>query len=246
MAVRRVQIGRKYGRWRVLAKDATRPGHYLCVCKCGVQGSVYGSNLLSGRSGGCTICARHRTPKTVLRLKRRYGQWRVLYRDMARRGGNSYFVCRCSCGQEVSVHSGNLVSGKSTCCRRCGNRKAVLKKRTAKQARVLEDVPKAYWNQVVRSATARGHAVLLTSQEAWKIFQAQSGLCALSGERIDFRGWRSGGTASLDRISSDGEYEVGNVQWVHKDVNLMKSRLPQEVFIRWCERIARHHGQHKD
>jgi hypothetical protein len=86
----------------------------------------------------------------------------------------------------------------------------------------------------------------VTGHEAWQVFLRQNGKCALTGLDLDFG---SGGTdrrnyhlgsASLDRIDSAKGYSLDNIQWVHKQVNLMKSDLDQSEFIRWCKRVARH------
>lgn len=45
-------------------------------------------------------------------------------------------------------------------------------------------------------------------------------------------------TISLDRIDSTKGYIEGNVQWVHKSVNIMKSTLTQEQFINFCKLVA--------
>ena len=44
-------------------------------------------------------------------------------------------------------------------------------------------------------------------------------------------------TASLDRINSKKGYVEGNIQWVHKDINMMKHCLETSDFIKWCEKI---------
>ena len=36
---------------------------------------------------------------------------------------------------------------------------------------------------------------------------------------------------SLDRIDSSKGYEENNVQWVHKDINLMKNKYDNKYFI---------------
>lgn len=45
---------------------------------------------------------------------------------------------------------------------------------------------------------------------------------------------------SLDRIDSNKGYVEGNVQWVHKDVNMMKQSYSNERFIGICCMIALH------
>ena len=44
-------------------------------------------------------------------------------------------------------------------------------------------------------------------------------------------------TASLDRIDSGKGYIVGNVQWLHKDINKMKLHHNQEYFIKLCKMV---------
>lgn len=75
----------------------------------------------------------------------------------------------------------------------------------------------------------------ITGDDAWKIYQAQNGKCALSGVPIDFKGVA---TASLDRINSDLGYTKDNVWWVHKTVNRMKWVLKVKDFVEWSKRIA--------
>lgn len=45
-------------------------------------------------------------------------------------------------------------------------------------------------------------------------------------------------TASLDRIDSKIGYIEGNVQWVHKMVNMCKQHYTQEEFLEMCVSIA--------
>jgi len=45
-------------------------------------------------------------------------------------------------------------------------------------------------------------------------------------------------TLSVDRIDSNKPYEIGNIQFVHKRINIMKNDLSDEEFIGWCKLIA--------
>ena len=45
-------------------------------------------------------------------------------------------------------------------------------------------------------------------------------------------------TASVDRIDSTKGYLKGNVQWVHKSINQMKSNRTDEEFIALCKAVA--------
>lgn len=42
----------------------------------------------------------------------------------------------------------------------------------------------------------------------------------------------------MDRIDHTKGYVVGNVQWVHRHINMMKWKLGQELFIDLCKKVA--------
>lgn len=83
------------------------------------------------------------------------------------------------------------------------------------------------------SANKRGLEFTLTAKFLWELWEAQRGICALTGVKISLET-----TASLDRIDSDIGYVESNVQWVHKRVNLMKCDDSEEEFANWCRLIA--------
>lgn len=76
------------------------------------------------------------------------------------------------------------------------------------------------------------------------MFLQQNRKCALSGIDIDFKKGndvkRGLQTASLDRIDSSKGYIVGNVQWVHKDINFMKGTLSNNQFLELCNLVSKH------
>jgi hypothetical protein len=47
-------------------------------------------------------------------------------------------------------------------------------------------------------------------------------------------------TASLDRIDSSKGYIEGNLQWVHKNINMLKGNMLDNTFIEWCHKISKH------
>lgn len=108
------------------------------------------------------------------------------------------------------------------------------------------DISSTYWTQVQHGAEVRGLCMRITIEYAWQLFQTQGGRCALSGLPIRF-GSRArhpsdiaiNATASLDRIDNDKGYLVGNVQWVHKAINIMKKTHSVEEFVRLCATVAK-------
>lgn len=82
------------------------------------------------------------------------------------------------------------------------------------------------------------------------MFINQNKKCNLTGLPIDFTEIRKNSnidfelmTASLDRIDSNKSYEIGNIQWVHKDINRMKWAFPQDKFINLCKLVINHANQ---
>lgn len=99
------------------------------------------------------------------------------------------------------------------------------------------------WARIAYGAFTRDFDFEVTIEEAWNLFLKQERKCAISGVDLSFEKKTGGnwGTASLDRINSKEGYVSGNVQWVHKIVNLMKQDLPDDQFITWCKIIAQNH-----
>ena len=78
----------------------------------------------------------------------------------------------------------------------------------------------------------------------WELYLHQDKKCALTGLYIEMKlkddtaydGYRQ--IASLDRIDSKLGYCIGNIQWVHKDVNIMKNKFNQDYFLQICKLIT--------
>lgn len=92
---------------------------------------------------------------------------------------------------------------------------------------------KRTFNRFFKTAKSRGLVWDLTEEQMYKSY---TGFCALTGWEINIGYTNS--TASLDRIDSNLGYVEGNIQWVHKLVNMMKNKYSQEQFIEVCKAVA--------
>ena len=99
-----------------------------------------------------------------------------------------------------------------------------------------EDIYIGYWNGIISGSKVRNLQFKITIEHAWDLFLKQERKCALSNEFLFFASGPQQ-TASLDRIDSSLGYIEGNVQWVHKDLNMMKNKLSDEDFFDWVEKI---------
>jgi hypothetical protein len=94
------------------------------------------------------------------------------------------------------------------------------------------------------SQVAYNIPITVSKEYLLQIFHDQGGRCALSGIPIKLsyekrRSLKYSNTASLDRKNSDLPYQDGNVQWLHKDVNIMKNHYAQDYFISMCASISK-------
>lgn len=104
----------------------------------------------------------------------------------------------------------------------------------------LYEFPTTRFWKTRSTARKRGLEFNLTMDYLDDLFRTQERKCPYTGWTLTFATTcRSyDGTASLDRIDSSKGYVKGNVQWVHKHVNLMKLALSHEDFITICRTIA--------
>lgn len=101
-------------------------------------------------------------------------------------------------------------------------------------------------NGLVGGATQRRIMVVLTKDDVLGMYLEQGGKCALSGMQMDCTigrnalGKRNFRRASVDRIDSDGNYTLDNIQIVCAGFNLMKAESSQQTFVELCRRVAAH------
>lgn len=97
-----------------------------------------------------------------------------------------------------------------------------------------------YWYTLKRGAALRNINFEISIEQAWAILLSQDKRCVYTGvllmpkKTCNDKNW----TASLDRIDSNLHYTQGNIQWVHKSINQMKSDIPENEFLYWCNKIA--------
>jgi len=152
----------------------------------------------------------------------------------------SRWECQCDCGNTCLVLGSSL---KNNNTKSCGCLKA-CSGNSSRYWKGAGEIHGAYWYHLVTAARKRKIPVEITMEEAWIQFLKQNRLCALSKEPLLFTTCYSSHptntTASLDRIDSSDGYVSGNIQWIHKRLQGMKSNMPQSEFLEWCRAVAKH------
>jgi len=87
-------------------------------------------------------------------------------------------------------------------------------------------------------ANARSKSWNISLDDMADVADEQKRKCALSGIKLIFFGDFDKITASLDRIDNSKGYLRSNIQWVHKDINMMKGMLTMEQFVNLCKAVA--------
>jgi len=227
-------IGARFGKLKVndIFRNHENRACANCTCDCGNFHTLLIDNLKKSSSTISCGCI----PKTDL-TGQRFGCLVVLrYLKLTPRPFYLW-LCQCDCGRTREVLSYNLTSLYT---KNCGD----LSVHPRKIIKSRGDIQSSYLSQIRCSAKIRNLEVNITLEYLWDIFIAQNKQCALSGMDIVFgnksKRYPVKQTASLDRIDSSKGYIIGNVQWVHRDINFMKQAYDQEYFIDLCQKIVNH------
>lgn len=151
---------------------------------------------------------------------------------------SSLWQFKCECGNLKVLRKGRVTPICKTSIKSCGCLKGIRNREL--KTRGYKGISGSQWYHIVRAAKVRNLEFNLSLKEAWEVFEKQDGICALSGDKLIFskiRPWYKITTASLDRINSDFGYTKDNIQWIHKNLNIMKWDLDQEKFIEWCTKV---------
>tara|TARA_Y100000592_G_scaffold92151_1_gene153440 strand:+ start:523 stop:1152 length:630 start_codon:yes stop_codon:yes gene_type:complete len=144
--------------------------------------------------------------------------------------------CRCDCGNEVVKVSGDLGRTRS-----CGCKHSSQDQKTGTNSpfwKGVGEISGYRLGKIKDTAKRRGLAYEIEDEHLWNLFLQQNRRCALSGLPLAFgKKGAECGNASLDRIDSRKGYIKDNIQWIHKDVNVMKMDFDQNYFLDLCEAI---------
>jgi hypothetical protein len=143
------------------------------------------------------------------------------------------FKMRCDCGKEYNAR----YYASKICVKSCG----CIPNKPSKC--LYGEIILSSWTKLVYEAKQRNLEFSISPEYIWNIFLQQERKCRFSGLELILaksnKERESGcATASLDRIDSSKGYIEGNVQWIHKDLNFMKSNMSDKEFINWCSLVT--------
>lgn len=178
--------------------------------------------------------ARKRTLKGLNLIGERFTKLTVISISTIKKNNCNHWNCKCDCGKEIVVSTGNLLSGNSPSC---GCIRQSRRGKLSPSWQGKGELGKRYWSILQNNSEKRGIYFNITIDDMWELYEKQNGCCMLTGLKISIK--HDNQTASLDRIDSSKGYIVGNIQWVHKDINKMKNILDNNIFIEYCKLVAK-------
>lgn len=243
-------IGQKFGKLTVMndiRKTYTTSIHYECICECGDNVIANGCLLRNGKTTCCKKCLyKSISKKNLIDITgSKFSKLTVLERTINTESSRApRYICECECGEKIIAYATSLKRGITRSCKECLRKEmSIVGGKDHPLWKGHGEISKWLWTKISNS---RKWEFKITIEFAWELFLKQDKKCALTGMELTLPNRNNGArkkekrntwTASLDRIDSKIGYLEGNVQWVHRDVNFMKSTHEQGYFIKLCEMV---------
>lgn len=149
----------------------------------------------------------------------------------------NFALCLCKCGKYKKMRLDSILSGKIISCG-CHIKNKIHSIDRINSINLNNKIKSKHINKIKYDSKKRNIYFNLNKKYLWDLFINQDKKCALSGLDIIFDTNLISTTASLDRIDSNKGYIKDNVQWVYKDINLMKNNIKNERFIELCKFVS--------
>jgi hypothetical protein len=157
---------------------------------------------------------------------KRYGRLTVLSFSGKDKKGQVLWICRCDCGEEIKVKSGNLKNGHTQSCGCYMRERSLLVNKThgqfcnGKQTRLY-----AIWAGIKRRCLNPNVKIFkyygsrgITNCSDWMDFEPFYQWAMQNGYSDDL---------TIDRINNDGNYEPVNCRWITRSENCRRHALSQ-------------------
>ena len=169
----------------------------------------------------------------------KFGKLEVIDFSGYSKGNKTRWLCKCECGNTKIVRNDCLQSLATQSCG-CINKQIGS---DSKSYKGYEDLALYFFNSMKNGAIRRNLEFSITIEDAWNLFLKQNKKCIYSGWDLLLPSSKKlEKTASLDRIDSSKGYTVDNIQWVHKDINVMKMNYSHEYFMKIVQAIAKNNA----
>lgn len=156
---------------------------------------------------------------------------------------------QCDCGRIDIKRKDWVETGRTTSCKNCASKQTVIKYPPPITRKGCGGLSGTHFLAIKYGAIKRSILFEVSPEYLWELYLQQNSSCALTGipiilvnkiknQNVD---WNII-TASLDRIDNTMGYVIGNVWWVHKEVNRLKNNYSLNELVKWCKLIVEKHG----
>ena len=192
-------------------------------------------------------------PKHINLIGKRFGH--LIITDLKKTAksidGAYRSICKCDCGREADINTNYIIRGLY---KTCGHLQCQFRRQDSNNNGVknkyfsgYEEISGTKFNHIRNGAKKRKIEFNISLEYVWDLFIKQERKCALTGREIYFGKTNTKETtASLDRIDSSKGYIEGNVQWVHKTLNVMKWGVSMGEFITICKEVVKNYDNKKN
>ena len=212
-------VGKRFGFIEVLSEAPKRgyARYVLCKChRCGRVKEICLQSIIKGITKSCG-CG-HR--KSL--IGRKYGSLTVVDYATKHNGiEDTYWICKCDCGNIVEVNGDSLNKGRVVRCKQCpkpkGNDSPVFKHglTNSRLMRIWTDIKARCYNPNEKAYKNYGGRGVKMCDE-WRNNSKSFFYWALNN------GYNE--TLTIDRINTNGNYEPSNCRWVDRKTQCNNQR----------------------
>jgi len=235
-----ISVNDKIHFWTV--KEIKNLTTIICECKCGTKKTWRHIDFVRGITKGCKKCYSPYENKHNIKVGDCFGSWTIIDEEKKRdKFGLINWHVQCKCGYISFRRASSLIRKTSIRCKVCA---------VAVNFKGVGELSLKYFHNIRYGAIERSLIFDVDIEYVWQLFLDQEKKCKLSGMPLQLSKYSKKSkdwfetTASLDRIDSSKGYVQGNLQWVHKLVNIMKQDMTDKEFIKWCNTVANYNQKH--
>ena len=215
--------GQRFGSLVAIRRESEWGEHqkttkWICQCDCGNTTIVDSWKLRSGhtRSCGCKAVGGKKSQRDL--TGERFGDLTVIRKTGKDSSGNSKWLCRCECGNEIEAIYGNITRGHTTSCGCIVGEKHEDK--IDRLYNVWKSMHERCYDQNHKSYKTYGGIGVRICNEWLNSYNAFQSWAMENGYQPDAP-W---GVTTIDRIDPYGNYEPNNCRFVSNTIQQQNKR----------------------